>query len=172
MNATLKPYLYLAIVLAWVASLAAVGYWQNGAGHVAERSAWMERENDELRQANVEIIRLQAAARAQEQRQAELMATISITYQEQLTHETAQHRADIAALRAGALRLRDRAAIKNTDCHPVPETPAAAIGRDDLPGAELSGAASEFLLVLTSRADNLARQLAACQSVIRADRAQ
>lgn len=51
----MKEYLYLAIAVVWAASLGVVGWWQNDAGHVAERDAWMKRENKELRDANAEI---------------------------------------------------------------------------------------------------------------------
>lgn len=167
-----KPYLYLAIALAWIASLAAVGLWQHHAGTVGERTLWQAREADELRQANATIAQLQTAYRATERRHADLMATISATYQEQLTNATDQHTTDLAALRAGTLRLRDRAARQSPACDRVPETTAAAGGRDGDPGTELSGAAAEFLLGLTNRANRIVEQLTACQAIVRADRAR
>jgi hypothetical protein len=50
------------------------------------------------------------------------------------------------------------------------ETAGAAGRSDAVPGAFLSQAAAEFLLGLAGEADDVARQLGACQAVILADR--
>tara|TARA_R110000868_G_scaffold378761_1_gene644361 strand:- start:192 stop:434 length:243 start_codon:yes stop_codon:yes gene_type:complete len=52
----------------------------------------------------------------------------------------------------------------------VPGVAATPSGSDGGKGRELSVQTSEFLLTLTGEADTVARQLAACQDVIRSDR--
>ena len=34
----MNPYIIIAILIAWIGSLAAVGHWQNGTGHTANGS--------------------------------------------------------------------------------------------------------------------------------------
>lgn len=98
-------------------------------------------------------------------------AAISENYQEQLEDEKQKTAALIAANRAGAFRMRDPNAVA---CPPhggiQPETSTSTGGRDGAAPGELSGAAAEFLLGLAGEADSVARQFAACQAVVRADR--
>lgn len=75
----------------------------------------------------------------------------------------------IADLRAGALRLRPR--FQCPARQQAAPAGTAAAGSDGGAQAGLSGADAEFLVREASRADEVARQLTACQAVIRADRA-
>ena len=168
----MNPYLIIGVLIGWLASLAGVGWWQNTAGHTAERTAWQTRENTELRTANATIITLQASARRSEQNHALALAEISSTYQKDLTHATKQRAADVAAVRAGTLRLRVQyPAPANPDHSGVLQAAAGASRCDGPPAADLPAAITGDLLALAADADDLARQLAACQRVITADRA-
>ena len=167
----MNPYIIIGLSAAWIASLAGVGIWQNTAGHVAERTTWQTRENDQLRTANALIKTLEDDARRTEQGHAKALATISTDYQGRLSNATKQIAADRAAVRNGTLRLRDPGAAglcANTSN--MPGIAASASGRDGGTDSRLSDQAAEFLLSEADRADSVVDQLNACQQVVRADR--
>ncbi len=168
----MNPYLIIGLLIGWLASLAGVGSWQNAAGHTAERTAWQTRENAELRTANAKIITLQASARRIEQAHSMALSEISTTYEKELHHANKQRSADLAAVRAGTLRLRysNPASINTTGDHST-ETASATGGCDGPEGAELPAAITADLLALAADADDITRQLTACQRVILEDRA-
>lgn len=162
---------YFLVGLVWLASLVAVGYWQRSDGRTVERSAWQDRENTELRLANNKIIVLEEENRKREALHAASMSDISTTYERRLSDANKQRAEDRAAVRAGGLRLFDGAAPDLRACGSFPgEVSPAASLRDGGKGAELSGAAAEFLLDLVNEADAVVRQLSACQEVIKVDR--
>lgn len=168
----MNPYLILGLLVAWGLSLAGVGAWQNNAGHVAERSAWQDRESAELRLANATIIDLNVEARAAEYDHATALAAISTDYQGRLTDANKQRATDAAAVRAGTLRLRDPYPAGLRACGSVAaETGAGAGGRDGRAAGELSAEITGDLFELVDDADRLAEQLGACQRVVQADRA-
>lgn len=166
----MNPWLMLGLVLAWIASLFAVGSWQNDAGHVAEKSAWQTRENIELAQANAKIIVLNQAVRDQEHRSAEQINQIAIVYEKDKSHEIEKRDAVIAHLRAGTLRLFDPASAIGTDGNTTGQTAASSRCGDGTASGELSGQTGEFLVSLASESDEVVRQLTTCQSVITEDR--
>lgn len=162
---------YLIIALVWIASLVGVGSWQNSDGETVERSAWQGRENKELVDANAAIKALEEKSRKAEQDHAAELGAIATNYEGKLSDATKQRAADLAAIRAGTLRLRDPGASGKCPVgDPMPGIAAGAGVGDGRAAGELSGIASEFLLSEASRADSLAEQLAAAQAVIRADR--
>ena len=167
----IPPIALTALAVAWIASLAAVGAWQRHDGRTAERAEWQARESEQLRHAHAAITRLTAAARAAEARNASALATISTRHTQELHHAQAQRTRDRADLRAGTLRLRDPGApgLRADGCLPPAPGPAAG-GRDARTPGDLSREAAEFLLDLAAEADDTARQLAACQRVVIADR--
>ena len=175
----MNPYAIIALLVVWIASLAGVGYWQNDAGHVAERTTWQTRENTELRDANNKITNLEEGARKAEQDKATALASISTDYERKLSDANKQRADDSAALRAGTLRLRDPSATGLRACGSVTTETAAGTGQRDggaagelsaAPAGVLSVAASGFLLDFSNDADDVARQLASCQRVVTEDR--
>lgn len=167
----MNPYVIIGLIAAWIASLVGVGYWQNEAGHVDERTTWQTRENGELRTANATIKALQEQARKDEQTHAAALAAVSTDYERKLSDANKQRAADAAALRAGTLRLRDPNPTGLRACGGIAAEIGAGAGRRDGPeGGELSEAAAGFLLGLASNADDVARQLTACQAVVVKDR--
>lgn len=167
----MNPYTIIGLLVAWALSLAGVGAWQNTAGHVAERTTWQTRENDQLHTANALIKTLEEGARRTEQAHAEALASISTDYQGRLSNATKQIAADRAAVRNGTLRLRDPGTsgiCANTSN--VPGLAASTSGRDDGTDGRLSDQTAEFLLTEADRADSIVDQLTACQQVVRADR--
>jgi hypothetical protein len=167
----MNPYAIIAALLVWFASLAGIGYWQNTAGRTAERVAWQERENTQLAEANAKIIELNLKARTEEREHADRLAAVSIKYQEDIRNEKRKAAVVIADLRAGIIRLRDPAAVQARGSG-TGETSATSGRRDGHAGGELSPELAEFLVAEASRADEVARQLDACQAVVRADRGE
>ena len=167
----MNPYVIIGLLVAWGASLFGVGWWQNDAGHVAERTTWQARENGELRTANATIKALQEQARKDEQTHAAALAAVSTDYERKLSDANKQRAADVAAIRAGTLRLRDPNPTGLRACGGLAAQVGAGTGRRDGPeGGELSEAAAGFLLEFASDADDVARQLTACQAVVVKDR--
>ncbi len=167
----MNPYVILGIVIAWIASLGAVGWWQNAAGHTAERVTWQARENKELQDANASIKRLEEAARAAEQAHATELAKIGENHQKEIADAQAQKDRDVAAARAGRIVLRIPAPCKAADGSQPAKTPAAPGVGDGGTTAELPRSVTEDLLSLANDADAVVRQLGECQAVIRSDRA-
>lgn len=169
----MNPWAILGVVVLWIASLAAVGSWQNDAGHVAERDGWIKRENTELREANAKIKQLEDEARLQEHRWAQNQADIAALLEKE--RQDAKRKTDrlIADYRAGTLRLRDPSAARQQAGGSQGSATAAAPGQCDgtAPGG-LSGEAAEFLFNLTGEANEVTDQLTACQAVIVSDRTE
>lgn len=167
-----NPWTLLALVLAWGASLAGVGWWQRHDGAAAERAVWLLRDNEAARAAGQRIKALEEGVRRAEQAHAQALAAISTDYERKLNDANKQRAADAAAVRAGTLRLRDPDAPGLRACGGVAPAIAAAAGRGDGGAAgELSSAAVGFLLDFANDADDTARQLQACQRVVSEDRA-
>lgn len=157
----------LILALVWVASLAAVGWWQRSDGRIVERTAWEQRENKQLRLANARILTLNAKYRNLERQSAVDMARVSADYQKELQNVQAQRDRARADLRAGKLRLRDPSARPAATCgDPAPDASAAPERRDGAAQGELSGEASRFLLDLTAEADAVVVQLTAAQAAL------
>src|SRR6185437_11151043 len=128
----LNPWVILAIVLAWIASVGAVGYWQNGAGHEAESAAWLQKDNADLKAANAKILALEEAARKAESEHQAKVAQLGIDYANHLKEERDQHDADVRAALAGSLRLRVPSSCpKQPDRSGAGQASPAPGGRDD-----------------------------------------
>jgi prophage endopeptidase len=168
--AKLRPYAVLIGLVVWIASLTAVGVWQNKTGHAVERATWLERETTELSAANVEIMRLNAVARQTERLTAETLNQIAIQYEEDKTDALRERDAVIADLRAGNRRLRDPGATRQPGLGGASGSATSPRQCDGPEAGELSGQTSEFLVGLMAEADEVVKQLTACQAVIRADR--
>lgn len=179
MNPIPLPYRILAVVLLWLVSLIAVGVWQHHAGAVGERVTWQAKEVTEQATAAAQFKALSDAYRAAEQDNAAKMAALAADYERKLTDANKQRAADIAAVRAGAIRLRDPNAAIVSACRDTPAQAGPAAGRGDgaapgqlppAPAGLLSDQTSEWLIDFAADADDVARQLGACQQVIIRDR--
>jgi hypothetical protein len=109
-----------------------------------------------------------ALAFAQTQSQLDLNA-IDQNYRTKINEKDSQHQLDVAAVRNGTLRLRDSAATCRAADEQVP-TGTSVSGADGAGGAELSPAATEFLLGEADRADGQALRVTALQQVVADDR--
>lgn len=172
------PYRILAIVSLWLASLVAVGWWQRGDGATTTQAKWQARELAQQARATNAIRAMQDAARLAEQKSAAALAAVATDYERKLTDANKQRSADLAAVRTGALRLRDPGSPVSACAGSAAKTgTATGIGNGGPPGklqeadvGLLSGQASEFLIDFAADADQVADQLAACQRVVMKDR--
>lgn len=160
------PWRALAVCLLCIAS-GLVGWW-DGATHEGVRA--LQRDNAALRETEQTVTRLQQAARETERRHAQAMADVSSDYQRRIDEAHQLRAADRVALRTGALRLRDPGTPGAGGGSAAGSPGAGSPGRDGGTAGELSRQAAEFLLELASDADDVARQLAACQRIVREDR--
>lgn len=165
----MNPRILLAVVAIWLLSLSAMGYWQNQAGHTAERVKWQARETSDLSAANSEITRLNDEARAREREHAESISTIAAGYERKIENEKRKTDSLVADLLAGSLVLHDPAGQSpgGSETGAAPARPGECDGKA---GSELSTAAARFLLEEAGRADAIVEQLGACQAVIVSDR--
>lgn len=167
---TLNPWVLLVVGIAWVASMVGVGAWQNGVGHVEERVEWQAKDNEELRLANAEITRLNDKARADERAHATRLDAVSTQYQKEMKNAKAQRDRDVADARTGALRLQFNTGRVNPGGSEAGD-PAATPGRcDGGTTAELPREVVADLFSLVNDADEVTKQLTACQAVVRSDR--
>ena len=114
-----------------------------------------------------------ARARSAEARRVADMAAIDTQYTEELQNAKARADADIAAVRDGAYRLRDRftcpSSATGTGGAAGGVGAAAGVGDDATPsGLQTEDAA--FLVQLADEADGVVRALSACQAIVRGDR--
>ena len=155
----------LALVIS-VALVQAYGWaYKNGVN--AERVAWQTSQNLALAEANKKLFDAEEQARVNEHLHAVQLNTISNTYQEKLTNEKQRHDSIVASLRAGNLSLRDKYAPPGNAAPGATlssEAGAADSGRNATEGAKLSQPLAEFLIGLTSEADEVVNQLTACQA--------
>jgi hypothetical protein len=167
----LKWLAALLLIAAVLGIVYAYGQQQFGLGEKAERGTWLARENGQLVTANAKLKSLEEQYRTQEHDHAAALASISSQYQKELAHVKADKDRVIASLRDGSMRLRiPVAATVSANGGIASEVTPATTGRDGETRAELSVAAAEFLVGLASEADEVAKQLGACQAVINADR--
>lgn len=166
-----NPWLLLGFVVALIAAALGGEYDGNKRGVNSERVAWQAKDNKELAAANAKILQLETDARAKEQAHAEQLAAIATNYEQELQNAENTRKADVAAARSGALRLRDPGARTEQACGSgTGQTSAAPGGRDGQAGGELSPELAEFLVSEADRADAIVKQLGACQAVIVSDR--
>lgn len=166
----INPHVVLGLVVAWISSLGAMGYWQNNAGHAAEKSAWQARENKELTEANSKIFELEQSARAAEARHRFDLSKIADEYEREKTNAGAQKKRDIADARAGVIKLRIPAVCEKSGGSALPGTSSSAGLGDGGATSELPGEIAADLLELANDADAVVKQLRSCQEIVRADR--
>lgn len=142
-------------------------------GKAETESAYKDRDNKALKDALAKVAALQADVRAREAAHEKALEEIRTKQRKEAADAKRQHDADLAAVRAGTLRLRDPGRATSTaQCDRGPEaaTGGTAGGGNGETAGGLSREASEFLLSLVHDADRNARQLADAQAVIEEQR--
>jgi hypothetical protein len=164
-----NPWLLLGVGLAWLASLASVGWWQRHDGALAERTTWQAREVLALTAANAKIKALNDAARDRESQHAAQMDAIG-TWLAKETND-AQIRQRDAVRNARALVLRNQPACVGAGGSEAGPPRPAASGGNGQAACELPAEIVRDMESLVFDADSDVRQLYACQQVVLKDRA-
>ena len=159
---------WLLIALAVIAALFA--------GAVYEREQQREKDvaefaKERAAQAKVNqdaIAALDAKYRKAEQDHQAAVTQIGVDYAQKLADATDQRNKDVAAARAGALKLRIPPGNPNDSS--APKTGGSSGGGNGAEGGELPQQVTSDLYALADDADQVAKQLSACQAVITADR--
>ena len=166
----LNPYTWIigALVLAFVGGSAYVSGRMDG--KKIERSAWTTKELKATQDAADAIAKAHDEVQIAEQKHAQELQDVSITYQKELNNVSAKKDATIAALRTGAIRLRDPGTRYTLGANTLPNAGASARGCNGKAVSQLSDELAEFLTTEASRADAIVDQLTACQKVVVKDR--
>jgi hypothetical protein len=158
--------LLAAVVLMALLGLIAHAIYK--AGGDAREAPWLKREAATNADAATRIKAAEERVHAAEHKAAHAQADIDVAYQRGLQENQNAKDAAVAELRAGRRLFIGAQCPAGGSAVPDPAAPAG-IG-DGGARAELSEPAAEWLVGLASEADAVARQLSACQAVIRADR--
>jgi len=148
-----------------VAALMSAYTWAYDNGVTDEKLAWQQSQNLSLQDALTNLKIAEEKNRLAEQAHAAALNQASQNYQKGLNDEKKKRDDVIASYRAGTLSLRDKYATNNAgNCEAVSaKTSTSDGGRDATQGAKLSEPLSQFLIGLTSEADEVVQQLTACQ---------
>lgn len=165
-----SPLVILVVVVLWIASLAGVGVWQRGEGVTSEKVKDQTKQIMDLRAANQTITDLQNRARENEHMHDAELAAIGERHAQEMEDAEKRRRDDVAAARAGALRLRVAGACKQADRGAAGEAPIAARASDDSSTGELPREVTADLFGLADDADRNTKQLGECQAVVLSDR--
>lgn len=160
----MNPYFLLGSVIAFLLSGVGGYFYGHSQGVDSERVIWQGKEIKATQEVISERDKALADKETAEHAHQAAMLAASRTYQEGLRNERAKKDRAIADNRAGTLRLRDPGAKYALGPNPVPGDGPAARRCDAAGGADLSSEAAEFLIGEASRADEVARQLTACQN--------
>lgn len=157
-------YLIAAVVAAAMFAGTAYKAYQLGADGV--RAEYAARDLKASQDYAAKEREITEAYRAKEAKLAQQVAAVSKDYQRKVANAHTQRLADLAAIDARTLRLRDPGTDSQA-CGSTAATPSAtASGRDDRSGAYLSDKAARFLLGLATEADSVVTQLSACQQIL------
>lgn len=166
-------YVEIIVGIAIIGALgaAAVGLYATGKedGHQEEMAKWLERDNEELREAQNDLEAARAKVRASEAKAGKDVAAADAAHQRRLADEKQKHADFIAGVRAGRIVLRDpgETAPGPEACRGgAPAAPTAPGGGDGAGGVRLSREAGEFLWAEAERADLVAAKLTYAQQVI------
>jgi hypothetical protein len=145
-----NPYVLLGIIFAVISAFGG-GYYKGG--------------QDEVTRQQLEIAKLNEAARQKEQALATAVNVQAIQLQKANQNAKLQITKRNADIDSGLLKLR--IAVKASDC-PIPTAADAPVTSGDntgTPTAELDGETSKALIALTAEGDAAIRKLATCVSL-------
>lgn len=180
-----EGWLYLIGLIALLVALAAaIHAWNSFISGIDKKgydrgvqettAGFVKRDNAALAEANARIAALNAQVRAIEQDGQRKLDLIAQQHEKDKANAKAQRDRDVAAARAGSLKLQDpygaTVCAGQGDRSATAETGPGAGGRDGSAGAQLSQQLTEFLYAEADRADEVVDQLSRAQDVIRQDR--
>lgn len=162
-------YLAIAVGAVVVIGVASMEIFSAGANSVHVK--YLTRDSEAAQKNLAKIRELSEAVRSKEQQKAEELAKVSESYQRELAQNEARKNALLDDVVSGRIRLYVNTRKDGDSGKPAGETAATACrcdGREE--GGFLGQADTAFLVGEASRADQVAKQLGACQAVVRKDR--
>lgn len=166
----INPWAILGILVIWLSSLFGTGFWQNQVGHVEERIIWQAKDNTELTAANATILSMETAARNKEHAWNLQQSIIATQSEKEKQDAKIKTDAILASLSTHSMQLRDPGHSASASGSIASGSTGGAGGHNDEAGTELSTTTSGFLISLTGEADDVVRQLTACQQTLISDR--
>lgn len=162
------------IIVGFLVALAGTGtggyFFGHSHGVTGEREVWEKRESTELQAANQKIYALEEAARVAESAHALALAAIGTKHAKEIEDARKQKERDVADARSGRIVLRYPSPCKASSGGISAPAAAAPSVRDGAETAELPREITADLFALANDADEVVRQLSACQAVIFDDR--
>ncbi|GEM_PF-4714917 len=152
MKYIIPPWVKLLVIVGIIAGFA-LYFYQAGVKH--ERTKWQSSQHLALIAAAEETTKLEAANRKLERDMASQAAQLSNFYKGQLNEKLAQKERVIVSLRAGAQRLSIPTRGGQNCASANSSQPANRPSIAETPRAELSDTAGEFLVGLTTEADEV-----------------
>lgn len=156
------------LIAAAVALLVAATFWAYfHVKHIGYQARAAEDTAQELKYQQ-QVSELQQAVRAKDQAMQARVNEIDAHYQEIITNAQTQHDRDLARIRSGQLRLRQRFTCPAAGAGPVPDSSGPAGSTHDPAQAGLRPKDAEFLVSESDRADAVVRQLIELQAYVHA----
>jgi prophage endopeptidase len=164
--------IYANLLIAAIFVGTVMGAWFHG-GSTREkvvRGEYAKRDLQASEEARIAERGIAARERAKEQGWQKRFVAASTDYQKRIAANETQRMADMAALDARTLVLRDPNG--SSECVPSTsgEIASSTSGRNGGAGSELPAKTAQFLLGLASEADAVVGQLTACQAILRSER--
>lgn len=122
------------------------------------------------RAAAEDLAEAQSAARAAEQASRQRIHDIEVQHYEKMQAAEAERDRLLAAVESGELRLRDRFTCPASGSGSVPGTVPGSAGSEPAQAGGLQQADVQFLVRFAHEADEVTRQLQACQAILASDR--
>lgn len=165
----MNPWIILAIVLFWLASLLGAEQYGNHARGTKDDLKYQKRDNKTLSDANAKILELTTKYDAEHAAHEQAIAAADAKlFKERKDAQDITNQL-ISAARDGRLQFIDTASTDSggSKTEAIANSPG---GSNAAQGSKLSGTSVAFLLNLTGEADDTARQLTACQAIVVDDR--
>lgn len=159
----MSPWTILAGVLLLIGA-AGAGYYE---GHHQEQNVLTAQVNAIKAAGATALAKSEADARAKEQAADQHMAVITQTYEQDKANAKANYDSNVAALRAGTLKLRSEWSCTPALAASVSAASSGGSGADASAQLRQQGASD-----LVRNADNADAMIKALQAVVAADRAQ
>lgn len=154
-----------ALIGGWLSNIYD-GIYENGVN--AERVKWQQQEAQATQERDKKIKDMTAAIAVIEKEYAARFAAIGAQHTKEMENANAQKQRDIAAARAGALKLRWSAKDKDdSGGNATGDTARTASISNGAKTSELPAEITANLYTLANDADFNTEQLAACQDVVR-----
>jgi len=164
-------YVYLAVAIGAVAAITGAYFTGRSAGADAAQAKWLAQHSADLAVANQKLREAYKEKETAQRWHAEESARLSQIHQAQI--EVTKNERDRLLARNRSLGVRVRGCRNtggsNTGEH-LPKAGTGAAGSDGGAASVLSTADGDFLIRFAADADRNAKQLAACQALVKADR--